>query len=176
MHLRVSCSFLIFFSIKLSMAQYAEIQLKNQSNTKTKTLQIGDYVEVKILGKDQKIKGTLASAGLLKGRIKNISENGLTLQLDSTSLSSKEMDSNEFYVESNTIEFIKAKSKSRNTTKLLLMAIPSAGVITLLFVPYGIMPIVVLSPVWAPTIFVGAKINRYKKYPIQEKKWVLALK
>ena len=176
MRLGVSCLLLIFFSIKVSMAQYAEIQLKNQSNTKTKTLQIGDYVEVKILGKDQKIKGTLASAGLLKGRIKNISENGLTLQLDSTSLSSKEMDSNEFYVESNTIEFIKAKSKSRNTTKLLLMAIPSAGVITMLFVPYGIMPVVVLSPVWAPTILVGAMLSKYKKYPIQEQKWVLALK
>lgn len=56
------------------------------------------------------------------------------------------------------------------------MAIPSAGVITMLFVPNDKMPVVILSPVWVLTILVDETLCKYKKYPIQKKKWLLEWK
>ena len=165
-------TFICFIISHLSLTQDSiNIFLKHRSNEKIKTIDIGDYVEVKIVGIDGKIKGTLASAGLFKGHISSITNKGFELQLDTTSFSTKAIDSNQLFIELHSIEYLKASSKSRKTTKLLLIALPSTGVVTMLFIPYGLLPIISLAPVWVPTIVFGALLDKHKKYPIQNEKW-----
>jgi hypothetical protein len=167
--------FTFFCFTHFSIAQEERtLTLKKSSGNRIETIKSGEKIIVKLVGIDYKIKGTMASAGVLTGQLKSISENGFAIELDSNSLIAQDRGETFINVDLSSVEYIKAFSKRRKTTKILMMTIPATGVLTMLFVPYGIMPVAVLSPIWVPTIIIGAIMSKYEKFKVHNNKWVLS--